>query len=222
MRGDVRGVVLPACRAVGRPIFFSVVIMLLSFLPVFALGGMEGKMFRPLAFTKCFALVAVAVLAITLVPALCTIFIKGRLYRETDSWLVRTVVLAYRPVLSYLLDRPAPLLWLMGVTLLLGLAPLGIWWLFLLIALAALIGVALACRTWPGRFLAVVTLAAVARNVSRRSSLVTSLVAARMSARSTPSRLFRIGRPATAAGLGLPPATAAAAPVTRICALISA
>src|SRR5262249_45081901 len=50
--GDVRAVVLPACRTVGRPIFFSVVIMLLSFLPVFALGGIEGKMFHPLAFTK--------------------------------------------------------------------------------------------------------------------------------------------------------------------------
>ena len=77
VRGDVRDIVLPACQTVGRPIFFSVVIMLLSFLPVFALGGIEGKMFRPLAFTKSFALVAVALLAITLVPALCTIFIKG-------------------------------------------------------------------------------------------------------------------------------------------------
>ena len=56
--------------------------MLLSFLPVFALGGIEGKMFRPLAFTKSFALLAVAVLAITLVPALCTIFIRGRLRRR--------------------------------------------------------------------------------------------------------------------------------------------
>ena len=60
MRGDVRDVVLPACLAVGRPIVFSVAIMLLSFLPVFALGGIEGKMFHPLAYTKTFALVAVA------------------------------------------------------------------------------------------------------------------------------------------------------------------
>ena len=56
VRGDIRAVILPACQTVGRPIFFSVAIMLLSFLPVFALGGMEGKMFRPLAFTKSFAL----------------------------------------------------------------------------------------------------------------------------------------------------------------------
>src|SRR5262245_15364728 len=85
VRGDVREIVLPACRMVGRPIFFSVLIMLLSFLPVFALGGMDGKMFRPLAFTNSFALAAVAALSVTLVPALCTIFIKGRLRADTDS-----------------------------------------------------------------------------------------------------------------------------------------
>jgi Cu(I)/Ag(I) efflux system membrane protein CusA/SilA len=110
---------------VGRPIFFSVVIMLLSFLPVFAMGGAEGKMFRPLAFTKSFALLAVAVLAVTLVPALCTIFIRGRLRREEESWVVRTVIDVYRPVLNYLLDRPAPLACLLGIIFLIGLAPLG-------------------------------------------------------------------------------------------------
>src|SRR5262249_27324808 len=108
-----------------------VIIMLLSFLPIFALGGIEGKMFHPLAFTKSFALAAVAVLSITLVPALCTIFIKGRLRGEQESWLVRSVLQVYRPVLDYLLDRPAPLLWVLGVTFLVGLAPLGNRWLFL-------------------------------------------------------------------------------------------
>ena len=71
VQGDVTGIVLPACLAVGRPIVFSIAIMLLSFLPVFALAGIEGKMFHPLAFTKSFALLAVAVLAVTTVPALC-------------------------------------------------------------------------------------------------------------------------------------------------------
>src|SRR5437773_7508177 len=125
VRGGVRAVVLPACRTVGRPIFFSVLIMLLSFLPVFALGGMEGKMFRPLAFTKSLALLAVAVLAITLVPALCTVFIKGRLRSEEENWLVRNVIQAYRPALDYLLDRPGVLVWIVSVTFLIGLAPLG-------------------------------------------------------------------------------------------------
>jgi copper/silver efflux system protein len=125
VRGDVREVVLPACLAVGRPIVFSVAIMVLSFLPVFALGGIEGKMFHPLAYTKTFALVAVAVLAITLVPALCTILIRGRLQSELDNPLVRSVIEVYQPVLSYLLDQPAALVWVLGATFLLGFAPLG-------------------------------------------------------------------------------------------------
>ena len=100
-------------------------IMVLSFLPVFALGGIEGKMFHPLAYTKTFALMAVAGLAITLVPALCTIFIRGRLRSEMENPLIRSVIEVYRPVLSYLMDRPAALAWVLGVTFLLGLAPLG-------------------------------------------------------------------------------------------------
>src|SRR5260221_13160243 len=106
VRGDIRAIVLPACQTVGRPIFFSVMIMLVSFLPVFALSGIDGKMYRPLAFTKTFALLSVAILAVTLVPALCTIFIKGRIRPETESWIVRSVIDVYRPVLNYLLDRP--------------------------------------------------------------------------------------------------------------------
>ncbi len=126
MRGDVRSIVLPACLAVGRPIVFSVAIMVLSFLPVFALGGIEGKMFHPLAYTKTFALVSVAVLAVTLVPALCTLLIRGRLRSEEENPLVRGVIEVYRPVLSYLMDRPAVLAGILGVTFLLGFAPLGI------------------------------------------------------------------------------------------------
>jgi Cu(I)/Ag(I) efflux system membrane protein CusA/SilA len=125
VRGDVRDVVLPACLAVGRPIVFSVAIMLLSFLPVFALGGLEGRMFHPLAYTKTFALAAVALLAITLVPALCTLFIRGRLRSEVENPLVRGVIEVYRPVLSFLLDRPVVLAWILGATFLLGFAPLG-------------------------------------------------------------------------------------------------
>lgn len=123
--GDIRDVVLPACRTVGRPIFFSVLIMLVSFLPVFALGGIDGKMYRPLAFTKTFALLSVAILAVTLVPALCTYLVKGRLRREGESWLVRSVIEVYRPVLNYLLDHPGALAWVLSVTFLLGFAPVG-------------------------------------------------------------------------------------------------
>jgi copper/silver efflux system protein len=154
VRGDVRELVLPACRTVGRPIFFSVVIMLLSFLPVFALGGLEGKMFHPLAYTKSFALLAVGVLAITLVPALCTVFIRGRLRGETDSWVVRGVVQVYRPVLRYFLDRPAALVWFVGVTFVVGLAPVGDRRLFVpALGLMVAVSVLLARTGW-GRALA--------------------------------------------------------------------
>jgi Cu(I)/Ag(I) efflux system membrane protein CusA/SilA len=157
VRGDVRALVLPACKTVGRPIFFSVMIMLISFLPVFALGGAAGKMFRPLAFTKSIALVAVAVLAVTLVPALSTIFIRGRLRGERSSWLVRGVIDVYRPVLEYLLDRPAPLVWLLGVTWVMGLAPFdrhwfswGWHWLFLGGLGTAIVIAGSLARTWWG------------------------------------------------------------------------
>jgi Cu(I)/Ag(I) efflux system membrane protein CusA/SilA len=160
--GDVRDLVLFACRTVGRPILFSVLIMLLSFLPVFALGGIEGKMFHPLAFTKCFALITVAVLAITLVPALCTIFIRGRLRGEMDSWVVRGVIRAYRPVLGYFLDHSAPLVWLIGVTFVLGVTPLGIRWVFLATLFLALVASVGTARHSLGRIAAGVSLMLIA------------------------------------------------------------
>src|SRR5208283_4899731 len=79
IEGDTREIVIRACRTVGRPIFFSVMIILLSFIPVFALTGRDGKTFHPLAFTKSFAMIGVALISITLVPALIPSFIKGRL-----------------------------------------------------------------------------------------------------------------------------------------------
>jgi Cu(I)/Ag(I) efflux system membrane protein CusA/SilA len=160
--GDVREVVLSACRTVGRPIFFSVVIMLLSFLPVFALGGIEGKMFRPLAFTKCFALVSVAVLAVTLVPALCTLFILGRLRSESESWLVRAAISAYRPMLAFALDHPVAIVWFVGVTFLVGFAPLGYRWILLATLAIAVLGSLYAARGTLSRIAAVLSLSAIA------------------------------------------------------------
>ncbi len=143
VRGDVRDVVLPACLAVGRPIVFSVGIMLLSFLPVFALSGIEGKMFHPLAYTKTFALGSVAVLAVTVVPALCTLFIRGRIRSEQQNPLVRGVIEVYRPVLSYLMDHPAVLAGILGVTFILGFAPLGSRPVFLATLFVAMVSAAL-------------------------------------------------------------------------------
>jgi Cu(I)/Ag(I) efflux system membrane protein CusA/SilA len=112
VRGNTLDIIIPACRTVGRPIFFSVLITILSFLPVFALSGMEGKMFHPLAYTKTFALVGVAILAITAVPALIPIFLRGRIKSEEDSWLVRTMTNVFRPMLEGMMSRPTLVCWL--------------------------------------------------------------------------------------------------------------
>jgi Cu(I)/Ag(I) efflux system membrane protein CusA/SilA len=154
VRGDVSGVVRSACLAVGRPIVFSVAIMLLSFLPVFALSGIEGKMFHPLAFTKSFALLAVAVLAITLVPALCSVLIRGRLRSEMENPLVRSVIEVYRPVLAYLMDKPVALAWAVALTFLLGFAPLGNRPVYLAIVFLSLVSTAILARGRWARILA--------------------------------------------------------------------
>ena len=120
MTGDIRELVIPACRTVGRPIFFSVMIILISFIPVFALSGQEGKTFHPLAFTKSFAMIGVAILSITLVPALIPTFIRGRLRREEESWLVRTLINVYKPVLVWAMPRRNLVLWSFAVLLILG------------------------------------------------------------------------------------------------------
>src|SRR5262249_14359186 len=117
VRGDNLDVIIPACRTVGRPIFFSVLITILSFLPVFALSGREGKMFHPLAYTKTFALIGVAVLAVTLVPRLVPLFLRGRIKSEDDSWLVRTMTEIFRPMLAWLMDRPTLVCWLFACIL---------------------------------------------------------------------------------------------------------
>src|SRR4029079_5878741 len=101
VRGDIRELVIPACRTVGRPIFFSVLIMLISFIPVFMLTGREGKYFHPLAFTKSFALLGVGLISITLVPALIPSFIRGRLKSEEDNWIVRSFIQIYKPLLTW-------------------------------------------------------------------------------------------------------------------------
>jgi copper/silver efflux system protein len=118
--GDTREIVIPACRTVGRPIFFSVMIILLSFVPVFALTGQEGKTFHPLAFTKSFAMIGVAILSITLVPALIPSFIKGRLRSEEDSWLVRNLIGIYNPWLTWLMPRRNLAMWSFSALLIVG------------------------------------------------------------------------------------------------------
>lgn len=91
--------VLDATKKVGVPIFASMAIIVLAFMPVFALTGQEGKLFHPLAFTKTFAMIGAAFMAVTLVPVLCTYFLGGKLRAEEWNPLMRALRAVYRPTL---------------------------------------------------------------------------------------------------------------------------
>jgi Cu(I)/Ag(I) efflux system membrane protein CusA/SilA len=120
VRGDTREIVVRACRTVGRPIFFSVVIILISFIPVFAMSGREGKLFHPMAFTKSLAMVGVALISVTVVPALIPTFIRGRLKGEEDNWIVRSFIHIYKPLLTWFLPHRNLVMWMFAVLLLLA------------------------------------------------------------------------------------------------------
>jgi Cu(I)/Ag(I) efflux system membrane protein CusA/SilA len=98
-------IVRGAAKQIGRPIFFSMVIILLAFLPVFSLSGEEGKLFHPLAFTKTFAMVGATVLAVTLVPVLATFLIRGKVHREEQNPVMRFARRLYEPALTWALDH---------------------------------------------------------------------------------------------------------------------
>jgi Cu(I)/Ag(I) efflux system membrane protein CusA/SilA len=139
--GDTRGVVAEACKVVGSPLVSSVLIMILSFAPVFVLGGMEGRMFNPLAWTKSFALVGVAILSVTLLPALIPTFVRGRLRSQEEVWAVRSFLNIYRPMLEFFLRRPDVIVVITGALLLIGLPifPREMPWLFVIVAVPFLI-----------------------------------------------------------------------------------
>jgi copper/silver efflux system protein len=92
--------VLESTRLVGRPVFFSMAIILLAFVPVFALTGQEGKLFHPLALTKTFAVLAATVISVTLVPVLCSILLGGRFHAEEANPVMRVLRRIYQPVLE--------------------------------------------------------------------------------------------------------------------------
>src|SRR5262245_10899214 len=104
-RSQILGITSRAATLVGRPIFFSMAIIILAFIPVFALTGMEGKLFHPLAFTKTFAMVGSTIIAVTLVPVLCTFLIGGRLHPENRNPVMKLLQAIYRPVLGFALKH---------------------------------------------------------------------------------------------------------------------
>ncbi len=98
-------VVLASAKEVGPSLFYSLLIITVSFIPVFTLEGQEGRLFKPLALTKTFAMAAASLLSITLVPVLMGLFIRGRIKREDRSPLSRGMIRAYRPVLAWVLQH---------------------------------------------------------------------------------------------------------------------
>lgn len=126
LRGDARWKLIgEACREVGPPLFFSLLIITLSFLPVFTLEAQEGRLFSPLAYTKTWSMAAAALLSITLVPVLMGYLVRGRIRAEHENPLNRALRAVYRPVINAVTRQP----WLFvgaGVLLTLsGLYPAG-------------------------------------------------------------------------------------------------
>ena len=103
-------VIADAAREVGPALFFSLLIITLSFVPVFTLQAQEGRLFSPLAFTKTYSMAAAAILSITLVPILMGWLIRGRIPSEQDNPINRGLTRAYRPALDWVMRRPKAIL----------------------------------------------------------------------------------------------------------------
>jgi Cu(I)/Ag(I) efflux system membrane protein CusA/SilA len=98
-------IVRESSKEVGPALFFSLLIITVSFIPVFALEGQEGRLFKPLAFTKTFAMAAASLLSITLVPVTMGLFIRGKIYRERANPVNRWLIALYQPVIQFVLRR---------------------------------------------------------------------------------------------------------------------
>jgi copper/silver efflux system protein len=115
-------VIVEAAKSVGRPLFFSLLVITVSFIPVFSLEAQEGRLFRPLAFTKTFSMFFAAILGVTLVPVLMTWLIRGKITPENRNPLNRLLIWLYRPIVHFVLRFR----WL---TILLSVLLLGLTWI---------------------------------------------------------------------------------------------
>lgn len=93
-------IIIKSAKQVGRPIFFALILVVVSFLPIFALSGQEGRLFTPLAFTKSFAMISGAILSITIVPILMVFLIRGKIVAENKNFLNRFFIMLYSPILK--------------------------------------------------------------------------------------------------------------------------
>jgi Cu(I)/Ag(I) efflux system membrane protein CusA/SilA len=99
--GDRKRIIVDACKEVGRPIFFSLLLITVSFLPIFTLAGQAGRLFAPLAYTKTFAMFAAAILSITLAPPLMVLLLRGRFRTEDENPTSRVLRWIYRPAVRF-------------------------------------------------------------------------------------------------------------------------
>ncbi|MCZ6827452.1 MAG: CusA/CzcA family heavy metal efflux RND transporter, partial [Gammaproteobacteria bacterium] len=116
-------VITRAATEVGPPLFFSLLIITLSFLPIFTLQAQEGRLFSPLAYTKTYSMAAAAILSITLVPVLMGYFIRGRITPEIKNPVNRILIAAYRPLINLVINRPKSILLASLLVVLVGLWP---------------------------------------------------------------------------------------------------
>ncbi len=112
-----------ACREVGPALFFSLLIITVSFLPVFTLEAQEGRLFAPLAYTKTFSMAAAALLSVTLVPVLMLFFVRGRIMPEAKNPVNRALIRVYRPIIAAVMQWKKTTLALALLTLLVSLYP---------------------------------------------------------------------------------------------------
>ena len=115
--------ILTACKEVGPSLFFSLIIITVSFLPVFTLEAQEGRLFAPLAFTKTFAMAGAALLSVTLVPVLMLLFIKGKIKPESANPLNRWMIAGYRPLIAAVLKHKKTTLAVAALAMLLSIYP---------------------------------------------------------------------------------------------------
>ncbi len=111
--------ILQSAKEVGPSIFYSLVVITVSFLPVFTLEQQEGRLFRPLAFTKTYAMAGAAILAITIVPVLIGFFVRGKIRKEEDNPITKLLIKLYHPVVDFVMKRRW---WVMAAALLIVLA----------------------------------------------------------------------------------------------------
>ncbi|MBM2803906.1 MAG: silA [Deltaproteobacteria bacterium] len=121
--GNRTEVLIEAAKEVGKPLFFSLLIITVSFLPIFTLEGQEGRLFKPLAFTKTFAMFFAAFLSITLAPVLLVLLVRGRIRPEARNPLNRFLIALYMPLIHWVLRFKKSTIALALVALILTIPP---------------------------------------------------------------------------------------------------